>query len=532
MSDRHKAAGVVGLAVMGSRILGLVREQVFAAMFGTGKCLDAFLAAFQIPNLLRDLFAEGALSTAFTTTFSKTLEREGPPPAWHLASLLFSAMILIMGGICVVGIVVSPWLVQITNFGFHDVPGKFELAVRLTRLLFPFIMFVSLAAVVMGILNARHIFGLPASASTVFNVVSVVSGLLLAYLFDPQESWRHPNFGQRAVYGVTLGVLFGGLAQLGMQLPALWKLGYRFHWELDLTNPRLRQVWALAWPSMIAGAAVQVNVLINGMFASEINGARGWLNCAFRLMQFPIGIFGVAIATVTLPAVARFHARDEMDAVGQTIKEALRLAFFLTIPATIGLGVLAPDIIRVIYEHGKFHAGDTALTADALRAYAIGLSGYAAIKVLTPCFYALDRRRTPLNVSLVGIGVNLAMNFMLVKVFHMGHVGLAASTGCLALVNFLQLAGYLRRDIDYGGFWDWSKFGVSVMIPALACGVAVYFLKHQLATLGESLPCLAGALAVEIAVGGAVYFGLAWLFRVDEIHTFAATVRRKVMGRP
>jgi len=515
---------------MGSRILGLVREQVFAAMFGTGKCLDAFLAAFQIPNLLRDLFAEGALSTAFTTRFTKTLEKEGEPPAWHLASLLFSAMILLMGGICLVGIVASPLLVQITNFGFHTIPGKFELAVRLTRILFPFIMLVSLASVVMGILNARFIFGLPASASTVFNLISVVCGVSLAYFFDPQENWRYPNFTERALYGVTLGVMLGGMAQLGMQIPALWKLGYRFHWELDLSNPRLRQVWALAWPSMIAGAAVQVNVLINGMFASEINGARGWLNCAFRLMQFPIGIFGVSIATVTLPAVARFHARAEMESVGKTIEDALRLAFFLTIPATVGLVVLAPDIIRVIYEHWKFNAADTMLTADALRAYSIGLSGYAAIKILTPCFYALDRRRTPLNVSLVGIGLNLIMNYTLVKVFHMGHVGLAASTGCLALVNFIQLVFYLRRDVICGHWRAWFRFAVAVGLPALACGVSVYFLKHWLAGMGQTFLWLTGALAAEIAVGCVVFFGLTWVFRVTETHTLAAAIRRKVAG--
>ena len=530
MSSRRKAAGIVGLAVMGSRILGLVREQVFAAMFGAGKCLDAFLAAFQIPNLLRDLFAEGALSTAFTTTFTKTLEKEGEPPAWHLASLLFSAMILVMGAICVVGIAASPILVQITNFGFHEVPGKFELAVRLTRILFPFIMLVSLAAVVMGILNARFIFGLPASASTVFNLVSVVCGVFLAYLFDPQVSWRYPHFTERALYGVTLGVLLGGMAQLGMQIPALWKLGYRFHWDFDFNNPRLRQVWALAWPSMIAGAAVQVNVLINGMFASEINGARVWLNCAFRLMQFPIGVFGVAIATVTLPAVARLHARAEMESVGKTIEESLRLAFFLTIPATVGLVVLAPDIIRVIYEHGQFNSGDTALTADALRAFSIGLSGYAAIKVLTPCFYALDRRRTPLHVSLVGIGLNLVLNFTLVKVFHMGHVGLAASTGCLALVNFLQLAFYLQRDVTCGSLRTWLRFALAVGIPAVACGVAVYFLKHWLAGFGQTFLWLVGALAVEIAIGGTVFFGLTWALRVSETKTLVTLIRRKVTG--
>lgn len=531
MSSNHKAAGIVGLAVMGSRVLGLVREVVIAAMFGMGIYLDAFLAAFQIPNLLRDLFAEGALSTAFTTTFTKTLEKEGEPPAWHLASLLFSAMIVIMGGICLVGIVASPLLVQITNFGFHTIPGKFELAVKLTRILFPFILLVSLASVVMGILNARFIFGLPASASTVFNLVSVLCGVGLAYLFEPQAHWLHPNFSERGLYGVTLGVLIGGLAQLGMQLPALAKLGYRFHWKLDFKDSHLMQVWALAWPSMIAGAAVQVNVLINGMFASEINGARGWLNCAFRLMQFPIGVFGVAIATVTLPAVARFHARADMKAVGRTVEESLRLAFFLTIPATVGLVVLAPDMIRVIYEHKNVTSGDTVLIAQALRAYSIGLAGYAAIKVLSPCFYALGRRRTPLNVSLVGIGICLVMNLILVKNFHMGHVGLAATTGCVALLNSIQLAMYLRRDVHYGSWWSWIRFLGTLACCALACGVTVWFLKHWLSGFGQTFIWLVGALIVEIGAGTVVYFGMTWLLRINETHTMADLIRRKVLGR-
>jgi len=531
MTDRRKAAGIVGLAVMGSRILGLVREVVIAGMFNAGKCLDAFLAAFQIPNLLRDLFAEGALSTAFTTVFTKTLEKEGERPAWHLASLLFSALILLLGVLCIFGIIASPLLVQITNFGFHQVPGKFELTVRLTRILFPFIILVSLASVVMGILNARFIFGLPASASTMFNLVSVISSVLLAYVFDPQTDWRHPVFSERALYGVTLGVMLGGLAQLGMQLPSLFKLGFRFKWELNFSDPRLKQVWALAWPSMIAGAAVQVNVLVNGMFASEINGARSWLNCAFRMMQFPIGIFGVAIATVTLPAVARLHAKGEMVEAGKTIEEALRLALFLTLPAAMGLAVLAPEIIKVIYQHGNFTAASTASTASALRAYAIGLAAYAAIKVLTPCFYALDRRRTPLHVSLVGIGLCIVLNFLLVKMFHLGHVGLAATTGCIALLNFVQLVCYLRRDVHFGTARTWFRFSVLVGGSTLACGLTAWLLKHWLAGWGQSFFYLVMALIIEIAVAGLVYFGLTLVCRITETHYMVGLMRRKLLGR-
>jgi putative peptidoglycan lipid II flippase len=526
MKSRHKAAGIVSVAVMGSRVLGLVRELVFAGMFGAGKYLDSFLAAFQIPNLLRDLFAEGALSTAFTTTFTKTLEKEGPAPAWRLASLLLTALILVMGAICLVGIAASPLLVQVTNFGFHQVSGKFELTVTLTRILFPFIMMVSLAAVVMGMLNARLIFGLPASASTVFNLVSIVAGVGLACLFDPQSDWRHPDFTEKALYGISAGVLLGGMAQLGMQLPSLWRLGYRFQWTLDFSDPRLRRVWALAWPSMIAGSAVQVNVLINGMFASEIDGARSWLNCAFRLMQFPIGVFGVAIATVTLPVVARHHARDELAAVGKTVEEALRLAFFLTVPATVGLIILAPEIIGLIYEHGKFTAVDTARTAAALRVYAIGLSGYAAIKVLAPCFYALDRPRTPLMVSLTGIGINLVMNLALVKVFHMGHVGLAATTGCLALLNFIQLAAYLRRDVSYGSAGMWLRFGGAILLSALACGVAAWGIREGLGRPEAGLIGQAVTLAAAIGGGGAAYLLATSILCVDETRLVVARLRR------
>src|SRR5450432_3814422 len=281
----RRAAGIVGLAVVASRLFGLAREIVFAAMFGAGKLLDVYIAAFRIPNMLRDLFAEGALSISFTTLFTRTWDKEGEASAWELASLILSATIFLMGALCIVAVAAAPLLVEATNFGFHSVPGKFELAVQLTRILFPFILFLSLAAAVMGMLNARFVFAIPASASTVFNVVSVVAGVGLAYAFDAgaRADWRHPVFSQNALYGVSLGVLLGGLAQLAVQLPSLYRLGFRFRWRLNLGDPRLGELWRLMWPSLIAAAAVQVNVLVNGMFASEINGGRSWLFCAFRL---------------------------------------------------------------------------------------------------------------------------------------------------------------------------------------------------------------------------------------------------------
>ncbi len=528
MSSVRKSSGIVGIAVIGSRIFGLIRELVFAAMFGPGKLLDSYLAAFQIPNLMRDLFAEGALSTAFTTTFTRVWETDGEKRAWTLVNLLVSAIILLMGIVCILGIIFSPVLIHLTNFGFHAVPGKFELTVQLTRILFPFILFVSLASVVMGALNARFVFGLPASASTVFNITSVVSAVGLAYLFEPQADWRHPDFTQQALYGVSIGVLIGGMAQLGVQLPALFRLGCRFRWTLDLRNPLLRQVWHLMWPTVIAGAAVQVNVLINGMFASEIDGARSWLNCAFRFMQFPIGVFGVAIATATLPAVARHHARQDMKAFGNTVEESLRLALFLTIPAASGLCALAPDLIRVIYEHGKFTSADTAQTAAALRAYTVGLAGYAAIKVLVPCFNALNQPRVPLKVSLWGIVLNLCMNIILIKVFHFGHVGLAMTTGALALVNFVQLVFHLRRHIHFGTAAAWSMFMGKVIIAAAASGAGAYEAAQFASSRGTGFPGAMFTLGLGVAAGAAVYFPLAQLLRIHEAGILLGALSRRL----
>jgi putative peptidoglycan lipid II flippase len=521
----RRAAGIVGLAVIASRLFGLVREVVFAAMFGAGELLDVYIAAFRIPNLLRDLFAEGALSIAFTTLFTRAWEKEGEAPAWALANLILSAMMLFMGALCVVAIAGAPFIVEVTNFGFHNVPGKFELAVQLTRILFPFILFVSLAAAVMGMLNARFVFGVPASASTVFNVVSVIAGVGLAYAFDPgaREHWRHPLFDYHALYGVSLGVLLGGLAQLAMQLPSLFRLGFRFRWTLNLADPRLVELWRLMWPSLIATATVQVNVLVNGMFASEINGGQSWLYCAFRLMQLPIGLFGVSLATATLPAVARAAAKGDMAAFGHTARDSLRLTAFLTLPAAAGLAVLAQPIIALIYQHGRFSAHDTHETALALQAYALGLAGYAAITVMRPCFYALNLPKLPLRVSLIGIALNLVLNFLNMRVFGLGHVGLALTTSVVATVNMAQLAFALRGRVDLGT--GWTGYLLRCLAAAAVCGGLAFGADHLLALWRVPLVARLGP-AVGLGIAG--YFGAARLLGLSESAEAWGMIRRRL----
>jgi len=553
--NSKRSAAIVGLAVMGSRLMGVVREQVFAFMFGASMFADAFIAAFRIPNLLRDLFAEGALSTAFTTTFTKTWEKEGSDSAWHLARLVLSTLTLILGIICVICVIFSPQVVLLTSSGWLvKQPETFALTVSMTRLLFPFILFVSIAAAVMGMLNARHIFGIPASASTLFNIVSVISGVIFACLLDPQKDWFHPHFGERAIFGWCFGVLLGGLAQLGIQLPSLWKLGFRYRWELNFKDSALQAVLMLMVPSAIAGSAVQVNVLVNGQFASYIagHGPVSWLYYAFRLVQLPIGIFGVAIATVTLPAVARQHALDDLKAFGKTVEDALRFGFYLTLPASIGLAVVAQPVIQLIYEHGSFTANSTYETALALQAYTIGLAGYSGIKILVPCFYAMQPPRyekqpgatfgqsfsnfvmnvilfTPARVSLIGIALNLGLCFLLFYYLHLGHVGLALTTGFVAIFNFLQLLYAIQKKIDVGTPGDWISFFARVTPATFLCGLVVFLGDHYLLS-GRTTHSLFGALIlfINIGIAGLVYFGLTVLFRVPESMELAGFIKRKL----
>ena len=434
-----RAAGVVGLAIMCSRLLGLVREQVISALFGAGLKTDIFVAAFQAPNLLRDLFAEGALSTAFITTFSKKIQNEGDASAWRLANKMATLTLIFMTGVTLLGVLLSPLLTEVLSHGFHQFPGKFEMTVSLTRVMFPFILLVSLAALTMGMLNAKHVFGAPALASSFFNLGSIVGGVSIGWALDHR-------FGMRSLYGLAMGTLLGGLLQLIVQFPSLYRVGYRFRPDFLWKDEGVRTILRLMGPAVIAASAVQVNVMVNASFASSLaNGSRTYLNNSFRLMQLPLGIFGVAIATVTLPLVSRSAAIGDKRAFRTTLARGLRLAFFLTIPSAIGLICLGEPIISLIYGHGKFTIAAAHQTGAALQFYAIGLAAYSGIKVLAPAFYALDARKTPMVVSFIAIGINVVLNSIFKYWLEWGHRGLAFSTSLTATVNFVLLYILMQR---------------------------------------------------------------------------------------
>lgn len=517
-----RAAGVVALAVLCSRVLGLAREQIFAALFGGGRIMDAFTIAFRIPNLLRDLFAEGALSTAFVTTFSKTVATEGEAAAWRLANKVATLTAVTLSAITVLGILFAPWLVAMLAPGFEG--EKAALTVTLTRVMYPFILLVSLAALVMGMLNARNVFGVPAMASSFFNLGSIVAGVVLGY-------WLDPHFGTRAILGLAVGTLVGGTLQLTVQLPALRRLGYRYHPDLRWRDPGVKAILGLMGPSVIAASTTQVNVLINSVFASELgDGPTFWLTVAFRLMQLPLGIFGVALGTVALPMLSRMAATGQHGAFRSELARGMRLAFLMTIPASIGLIVLAEPIISVLYQHGRFGAHETAESAGALRFYALGLCGYAALKVLVNAFYAIDRRKTPMVVSFIAVGVNLALNWIFTVHLGWGHRGLALSTACVATSNFLILYLLMRAHL---GRLESRAMAVLLARVALASLVllAIAWGGGQLLLADWAVqhfwPKLA-SLTLVIACAAVAFFLCASALGISEVQELRQAVRRRL----
>src|SRR5215813_3543231 len=517
-----RAAGVVGLAVLVSRVLGLAREQIFAALFGGGRVMDAFTIAFRIPNLLRDLFAEGALSTAFVTVFARTATLQDGAAAWRLANKVATLTVVTLSVITIVGIVAAPWLVALLAPGFD--PGKAALTVTLTRIMWPFILLVSLAALVMGMLNARNVFGMPAMASSFFNLGSIVAGVALGH-------WLDPHFGPRAILGLAIGTLIGGGLQLLVQLPTLAREGYRFHLDLRWRDPGVSAILRLMGPSVVAASTTQVNVLVNSVFASELgDGPTFWLTVAFRLMQLPLGVFGVALGTVALPLLARMAATGNRSAFRSELARGMRLAFLMTIPASVGLVVLADPIISVLYQHGLFGARETAESAGALRYYALGLCGYAALKVLVNAFYALDRRKTPMVVGFIAVLLNLLLNWLFTRELGWGHRGLALSTACVATSNFLILYFLMRRQLAFLETRAMLTLLAKVALSSLVLFALTWAGAHWLLSGWAVQPfwpkCL--SLMLVIAAGAAGFFLCAAALGIEEVHDIAAALRRRL----
>jgi putative peptidoglycan lipid II flippase len=512
-----RSAGIVSAAVFLSRITGLVREMIMARLFGAGAVYDAFLLGFRIPNLTRDLFAEGALSAAFVPTFTECLATKGKAEAARLANLVATAVIIFVGVFCLLGVIFSPALVRLLAPGFAVVPGKFELAVTMTRIMFPFLLLVALAAQAMGVLNASNQFGVPAMASTFFNIGSVCFGLALGF-------WCGPWLGISHIEGMAYGVVLGGALQLIYQVPSLHRSGFRFRPLIDWSHPGLRHIIQMMGPAILGGAAVQINVMVNTNFASGIadpvRGADGpvsWLGYAFRFMQLPLGLFGVAMASATLPSISRNTAPENLDEFRRTLSRSLGTVFLLTVPSSVGLVVLGQSIIGAIYQHGKFQLYDTQQTALALSFYAIGLAGYSALKVVTPAFYALRDSRTPMVISLCSILINYLAASSMIQLGGLRHAGLALSTSLVALFNFLALFWILRRRVH--GIYGRNLLSsfLKILAASSVMGAAVLCSSHLVAAwLGIGRLARIADLALSIPLGLAVYYAAVRLMKITE----------------
>jgi putative peptidoglycan lipid II flippase len=542
-SSVARSAGIVSIAVMFSRVVGLVRETIFAKYFGAGFLYDAFVVGFRVPNLLRDLFAEGALSAAFVKVFTDYQIKNSEAEAWRLASMVFNGLAVVLSVVCIAGIFLSPVFVKIITYNYLGDPAhyypqeKAALATLLMQIMFPFILLVALAALAMGVLNTKGRFGIPASASTAFNIVSIVVGLALAFWLSG-GTWEQSDdklaipsdAAQWAMIGMAIGTLIGGAAQFLIQLPSLWKVGFRFSLRLSFRDEGVRRVMRLMGPAVIGTGAVQVKVLVDTIVASGIDGGASWLSYAFRLMQFPIGLFGVAIGTAAIPALSRLAASDDKSGFRDTLSGALRLVFLLSIPSACGLIVLGEPIIGLIYERGRFDAFDTNMTAWALTAYSIGLAGYAAIKVLSPSFYALDDAKTPMYVSVASIAIHVISSFGLMQLLSnvgvtperpngFGHVGVALATSLVALGNFLALALLMQRRIGRINGGAIVSVVLRVLAASAAMSAVAYASYHFLAStfVTKTLLVRATEALVSIGLAGAAFLIAARLLRIEEL---------------
>src|SRR5215510_7698533 len=546
-----RSASIVSVAVMGSRVLGLVREQVFSSFFGASFANVTFQIAFRIPNLLRDLFAEGALSAAFVATFSQTLTKKGEREAWRLANMVNNGLVIVLSIIALLGIIFSP---EIVGLLMRDVPIEaaraqlmFNLAVKMTRILFPFLLMVSLAAVAMGVLNTKGRFGVPASASTMFNVGSIVGGLACAYLLAPEYitstaaslfKRQHPardDLGAAAaIIGMAVGTLIGGMMQWLIQVPSLRAVGYRWRPIVSFWDAGVRQVMRMMAPAIIGSAALQVNFVINTIFATGVaEGAVVWLGNAFRLIYLPIGIFGVAISTATLPVTSRAAAQENLDDFRRTLASSMRLTLLLTIPSAVGLIVLSRPIIAMIYQYGRFTAFDTDKTANALACYAIGLISFSIMRLPPRSTLFPHTTRIPMLASLISIVINYAMAEFTVDYLKQGHIGLALTNSAVSIVNFAILFFFMRRKLDgIEGRRILSTFA-KVTLASAAMGAVCLFLSDRIENyLGmDGLFARLINVGASIAVGVAVFCLVARLLKVGELTQLTGAIERKFGAR-
>jgi putative peptidoglycan lipid II flippase len=512
-----KAAGVVGTATLLSRVLGFVRDAVIAWFLGAGFSSDAFIAAFRIPNLMRRLFAEGSLSSAFIPVFTDYVVKQGQPEAFNLARSAFKLLAVILVIVTICGILLSPWIVRIIAPGFGA--EKQELTITLTRLMFPYIFFIGLVALCMGILNVLGHFAAPALAPVILNVSIIGAVLIISpFLATP-------------VVGLALGVLIGGVLQLFAQLPVLMRKGFRFRKKVKLLHPGLKQVFALIPPVILGGAVYQINIVIGTFLGSLLTeGSITYLYFADRLVQFPLGVFAIAAATAVLPSLSRQAANREFNALRDTFSYALKLVFFITVPAMVGLIVLREPIVALLFQRGQFDAEATRLTAQALLYYSIGLWAFSAVRIVTATFFAMRDTRTPVKMAVISISANIVLGVILMR--PLSHSGLALATSIASIVNLGLLMRALRTKLGSLGWRSIARSFGRTLLCSLGMGITVWATARFIVpTESRTLAGLLGGVTGSIAAGLIIYGAISFLVKSPELSSVLAEAGKGIVKK-
>ncbi len=517
-----RAAGVMSIATFISRVLGYIRDMIVAGYFGATGTADAFYVASRIPNLLRDLFAEGAMSSAFVPVLTEYQTRSGNKEANKLVSSTFLFILIVVGLICIAGVVFAPVIVAVIAPGFVNDPQKLSETIFLTRIMFPFLMFISLASLTMGALNTRRIFFIPALAPAVLNVANIICILILA------DRLHNP------IVAVAIGVVVGGFVQFVFQVPSFFRSGYAFFQKKEDTghtvfwHPGLKRIGRLIVPATAGLAITQINIFISTILASSLPvGSITYLYYSMRLIHFPVGIFGVAMGMAVLPALSEHAAKGETDKLREDFSFALRLLFFMTVPAMAGLIALRFPIVTTLYMRGKFGAAAVTGTADALMFYAVGIWSMVGVRVITATFYSTQDTRTPVKIAAVAVLTNILLSLALMG--PMRHNGLAFANALASGVNFLLLFYFLRRKLGGLGTRKIAVSFAKTFFAAALMGFAGWFLAGRSATWtlsGHSLS-KAGYLGAIILFCLAVYAGTAYLIKSEEIGYIIKKVRKQ-----
>jgi putative peptidoglycan lipid II flippase len=489
-----------------SRVTGLLRETTLAALFGAGASMDAFVAAFRIPNLLRDLFAEGALSAAYVPTFTEKLKKEGKAEAFAVTSAVFSILLLLLGIIVILGILLAPQFVRFYVSGFADDPAKMRLTVVLTQLVFPYLLLVALAAAGMGTLNSLGRFGVPALAPALFNIITIGMALFLSRYFDPPI----------LVLGVA--VVVGGLGQFGIQIPQLVKAGYRFKFRLAFRDEAVRRILRLLLPAAMGVAAWQVNVVVGTIIASYLaTGSIACLYYALRLVHFPLGVFGVALAAVSLPQLSSLVSSGALKGAGAAQRFSSRMVIFLLLPSAAYLIGAAEAIVALAYQRGQFAWSETLAVAMALRAYAVGLVFFGLVRVTAQVYYAFKDTATPVKISVVAVVVNIVLSLLLMH--PLSFAGLALATSVSAIVNFSLLYHYSHRMAPAPDKHGLAKYAASLLAAGAIAGSAAYAsIKIMVGPQGfGGLWGSLSAVVISFALAAAIYIISCRLLRIDEL---------------